>query len=220
MRGKNSQLSDRRFEWINETTQIYNLHARCKHHRRSAKKNQRFWLQVGFLRGYKLSNERNSQDPEHQKRRLKRKKPGTLASSAEPRFIWVPAIRRPYNPRCEKHDIYKLTGKANEVLGELVAKNSKFSHILYVDGINEIPYFDLQGKLTSLGKKALWDEIDGSMKRFDRAEIDLNVRNHRNHKINTSGNWQYRNRNEDQEQRKENFDKKGNGKQPTYNRRS
>ena len=107
---------------------------------------------------------------------LRSKCGGALSTSAEPRIIWVSTIRHPYNIMEEVKPIYKLVRKANEVLEDLVRKYDKYSHMMYIDSLDEHKFFDVMGKLTVSGKSAYWRAIDGLMRKFDRSEIDLNVR--------------------------------------------
>ena len=53
---------------------------------------------------------------------LKSKRGGVIASSAEPRLIWVTIIKRPFNTHPSKHQVYKMVGKANDVMEEMVRK--------------------------------------------------------------------------------------------------
>ena len=104
---------------------------------------------------------------------IKMKRPGGLASSGEPRLIWVSVVHRPKNTHPNMHHIYKLVSKTNEVIEEVVKRNNRISHILYVESVNEYMHFDHVGKLTDIGKQHYWEEVDKKVKQLDRGETDL-----------------------------------------------
>ena len=107
---------------------------------------------------------------------IRNKRPGALSTSAEPRLIWVTTMFRPKDVHPSVKEALKLVRKGNECLEELVKTYDRYNHILYVENIDEYKYFDNMGKLTSSGKSAYWREIDSSMRKFDRGEIELDPR--------------------------------------------
>ena len=110
------------------------------------------------------------------KEELRNKRPGALSTSAEPRLIWVTTMRRLFNIHEDVKTTFKMVKKANEVLEDLVKKFDKYSHIIYMDMMDEFKYFDIMGKLTNTGKSTYWRVIDSTIKKFNRNEIDLDVR--------------------------------------------
>ena len=110
---------------------------------------------------------------EIRKEDLKSKRRGAVSSSAEPRFIWCTVIPRPHNTEYNRQKIFKLVGKTNEVLEDLVERRCRHGHLLYVDNINQYMHFDRCGSLTPGGRMQLWQQIDSQMKKLDRGEIDL-----------------------------------------------
>ena len=77
---------------------------------------------------------------ETQKSDIYSKCPGALATSAEPRIIWVTALFHP--PSTSKKQIFAVVNKFNDVLEKLV-RNDKYSHLLEMDTVNEFAYFDV-----------------------------------------------------------------------------
>ena len=109
---------------------------------------------------------------------IRSKKPGALASSAEPRIVWCSILQRPRNTNPEMHRIFKLVGKTNEIIEQIVRSNDQCSHMLYVESIDQYVHFDYQGKLTGLGRTQFWKEIDAQMRKLERGETDLLPRLH------------------------------------------
>ena len=110
---------------------------------------------------------------------LRGKRGGAMSTAAEPRIIWASIIRWPFNMHDDVKPIYKLVRKANEVLEDMVRKYDKYAHIIYIESLTELRHFDTTRKLTASGKSSFWREIDAQMRRFDRGETELNVRDHR-----------------------------------------
>ena len=107
---------------------------------------------------------------------LRSKRTGALSNSIEPKIIWIQAIKRPFTAHQSRKETFKLVGKANDVLEEVVQKYNKTSHILYLDTVNEITHIDGMGNLTAAGKTVFWKELDSTMRRFDKGETELQIR--------------------------------------------
>ena len=104
---------------------------------------------------------------------LRSKKAGALNTSAEPRLVWTTILPRPHNLHSSVEPVFKLVKKGNEVIEEMVDRYDKYNHILYINNLDEYRYSNSTGKLTGTGKSAFWRELDTTMRRFDRGEIEL-----------------------------------------------
>ena len=101
---------------------------------------------------------------------IRGKRPGSLTSAIEPRYIWVTPLHRP--PNLAKKSIFSLVNKCKETMEYIMARE-QHCHIMTIKSVNEYAHFDHWGSLTSIGKEQLWKELDQQMRRFDRSDLDL-----------------------------------------------
>ena len=97
-------------------------------------------------------------------------RPGSLALG-EPKLIWVKILEKPL----ENSEEIQLRQKFNHILEETLVSR-KNSYILDVGNILSFEYFDGQCKLTANGRINFWEEVDNSIRKFDKQEITLKPR--------------------------------------------
>ena len=81
---------------------------------------------------------------EVRKDHLYNKKPGALASTSEPRFIWVTMVKRPIVCNDKLASIFSLTRKFNTALEDCLA-NDRHSHIIKMQLPTDESIFDGYG---------------------------------------------------------------------------
>ena len=107
---------------------------------------------------------------EFRKQDLLRKRPGAIASTSEPWFIWVTMLKRPNSTT--KKEVFALTRKFNTTLEQVIA-NDKCSHILKVHVEGSEANFEEDGTLTATGQVQFWCAIDEEMADFDYGKTEL-----------------------------------------------
>ena len=101
---------------------------------------------------------------------LHKKRPGAILTSAKPRIIGVKMIPRPAGH--VSNEAYSMISKFNNQVQESLRHDSH-SHWLTTKSVNELKHFEKCGKLSELGKRDFWAEINEKLKRFNRKELDL-----------------------------------------------
>ena len=101
---------------------------------------------------------------------LRKKHPGAVSASSEPRFVWVKALPRPEVLLAKS--TYSLICKFNAALEDVLVQN-RHSHIMKIDVPLNNQNFDRCGSITPLGLIHFWNHLDEQMKEFDRGKIDL-----------------------------------------------
>ena len=111
---------------------------------------------------------------------LLHKRPGSIASTFEPRFIWIKVINRPnteINTKISESTILK--SKFNSCLQDQVA-NEHYMHIMSLADFkyakSTINYFNQDAQLNHDGKAQ--SEINTQMRQFECSETDLNPPKH------------------------------------------
>ena len=101
------------------------------------------------------------------------KRPGAIASSGEPRIIWMKMLFRPIINDPTKSYIFAQCKKYNDVLEETIQK-FKHAHIMTIDvPTDDQRLFDKWGNLSGIGMQRFWSNLIYQIKLFDRAETDL-----------------------------------------------
>ena len=101
---------------------------------------------------------------------IHKRRPGALFSSCELCFIWVSVVSRPSFTL--KKEIFSLVRKCNSAMQDAVSQNTQ-CHFLPLTDVNEKFHFDQAGDLTLPGRSLYWRDLNETLKKFDRAEIDL-----------------------------------------------
>ena len=101
---------------------------------------------------------------------IKKKNPGALWSSSEPRIVWVKMVPQPMIKN--KGHIYSHSKKFNDILEDLVF-TFKHTHILPIQFPDNKELFNRDGTLSNTGKVIFWREVNVQMRAFDGEKIDL-----------------------------------------------
>ena len=120
----------------------------------------------------------------HKRLQITEKKPGAVNIN-DPLIIFTTMIRRPITfPQGSKAEsICSLRRKFNEILNEAVARQG--NNILTVKSCDAPEHFDRSGKLSTLGRKTYWEEIDYLIERFDHNKVKLfpKLKNNSDHRL-------------------------------------
>ena len=103
-------------------------------------------------------------DIETRKEDLRKKRPGALTTTTEPRLIWSQMIRRPGDTT--------ETDEFNTILEDTIA-GDECSHILKVHLNAGTSNFYRMNQISHDGKVCYWRLIDETMKEFDTGEVEL-----------------------------------------------
>ena len=93
---------------------------------------------------------------------LKKCKPGSVAAEV-PRVIWVSMLARPISDDPFFTKIWKISRKFNQVLEDIL-EIENFMHIMFIQGMEELKFFDSRGDLTSAGQWQFWHNLDDQIK--------------------------------------------------------
>ena len=107
---------------------------------------------------------------ETQKQDLMTRRPGAVASSVEPRLIWVTMLCCPEYSMNKQ--IYSLARKFNNIL-ESVIVGDKRSHILKIRVPHDTTHFDRIGNLTQIGRYEYWNFLNNEIWDLERSKTDL-----------------------------------------------
>ena len=104
---------------------------------------------------------------------IRLKRPGAIASSGEPRIIWMKMLVRPIIQDPVKGFLFAQCRKLNESIVDTVMKY-KHSHVMEIKfPSDDQRLFDKWGNLSGIGMQKYWSELIFQLKQFDRAETDL-----------------------------------------------
>ena len=107
------------------------------------------------------------------------KRPGTIASSGEPRIIWTKTVIRPIIQDPTRGYLFAQSRKLNDTIDEVIPK-FKHSPIMEVKvPAYEPRLFDKWGNLSGIGMDKYWSNLILQIKQLDRAETDLRPNNSR-----------------------------------------
>ena len=100
------------------------------------------------------------------------KNPGAIFG-ADPKIIFLKAMRRAsfYPKGSQLERLCMARTKFNDALNEAVAKYN--NHIMNITACNLPEHYNRYGRLSNLGSKVFWQEMDHLMERFDKNEIQL-----------------------------------------------
>ena len=107
---------------------------------------------------------------ETRKQDLMTRRPGALASLAEPRLIWVTMLMQP--DYSMNKQVNSPARKFNDILKEVVAGYRR-SHILKIRVEHSNTNFDHLGFMSQVGRHEYWHFIDVEMRDFDKNLTDL-----------------------------------------------
>ena len=93
---------------------------------------------------------------------LKAKRSGAVPSDLT-RVVWVKMLARPHSDNATLIPIWKLRGKFNGCLAE-VLEVEDYMHPITLQKVNEFCHFDAFGNLTSAGQMQFWRELNDQIK--------------------------------------------------------
>ena len=96
---------------------------------------------------------------------LKFKNPGSITADLT-RVIWVPMLKCPITDDRKLQCTWQLRGKYNSMLYKILAIE-KYMHVLPIDNMEELKYFDNFGNLTNLGKSVFWQNLNDRIKKME-----------------------------------------------------
>ena len=99
---------------------------------------------------------------------------GALASSFEPRLIWITMIDRPVADTIYLKKVRNLHGRFNEIMRSLIERE-RYMYYMKIVLPDDPQLYNTAGELSSAGQEAYWYEVNKLLRLFDRHDEELSA---------------------------------------------